>query len=726
MMTSTTARLFSVFTALAASVTALAGPPVAPVRPVTDTYFGTPVTDNYRYLEDLKSPEVQAWMRGQADHTRAQLDSIPGRKALLDRIHELANADSRSRNHIQRGQRWFYLRRERGAQQPRLFYRDGLSGEEHVLLDPATMDAGAETHYALDYFVPSWDGKRLAYGLSKGGSEASVLHVLEVDTGTRLAEAIDRTHFGRIAWLPDSASFYYMRYNEPTPQMSAAERLYNARTYWHRLGSNPAGDGDAVVFGRGVDPSIDVPEGQGAFLITAPDSPYAVALANHNLDDNPSTFYVAPLAAIKGAPTPWKRFAEVRDGITAIGLRGDTLFYLTSDGAPRFKLMATSLSNPDVHQARTVVPQDQGVLTDFSIAADGIYYRIREGMGATLHRVGFDGQGPLDVSLPFVGTLVGPITDPGQLGALYNLQDFSRAPQLYTFDPATGQSRNTGLLPTSKIDSSMLATEHVLVTSWDGTRVPLTIVHGKDLEKGGRAPTLIIGYGSYGVSSEPVFVPTFGAWLERGGVLAFAHVRGGGELGEDWHKGGFKRNKSNSWLDFIACSEHLVDHGYTVKGRLAGAGTSAGGILIGNAMSERPDLYRVIIDSVGLSDMLRMETEPNGPPNVSEFGSVKEEEGFHSLYGMSAYAHVRDGLAYPAIMFTTGANDNRVAPWHMMKMAARTQAATRSGYPVLLRIDFDAGHGSGSNLSQAEQQLADVWSFALWQMGDPAFQPTLQ
>jgi prolyl oligopeptidase len=698
-------------------------PPATAIRPVNDVHWGTAVTDNYRYLENLKDPEVQAWMHAQADYTRAQIDRLPGRGALLERIHALANTDARRGGFMQRGQRYFYQLLEPGAQQPRLYYRDGLAGAEHLLIDPGTLGAGSGTHYALDYYVPSWDGKRLAYGLSAGGSEASTLHVLEVDSGKVLDEAITRTDLDVIGWQKDNASFFYFRFIEPTPGMPAAELIYNARTYLHRIGTNPKGDGDTVVFGRGVSKSVDVPEGQATYVHTSADSGYAVAAANHNLDDNPSTYYVAPLASVQGAGTPWRRFATVDDGITQVALHGDTLYYLTLGGAPRFRIMAMSLARPGLAGARVVVPEGKGVITDFGIASDGLYYRMREGMGSRLYRVDLDGRNVVALPLPFEGNLFGPVVDATQPGALFNLQGWVQPAQLYAYDPAKHETRNTGLLPPSRIDTSQLEAEDVQVTSWDGTQVPLSILHRKGLKLDGSNPTIIDGYGAYGVVLEAGFSPNLVAWLERGGVFATAHVRGGGELGEAWHLAGFKRNKPNTWLDFITCSQYLIDKGYTSTAKLAGTGTSAGGILIGNTMAWRPDLYRVILDRVGMSDLMRFETEPNGPPNVSEFGSIADEDGFHALYAMSAYQHIRDGVSYPAVLFTTGANDPRVSPWHMMKMAARTQAATRSGLPVLLRIDYDAGHGIGSNRSQREQQQADEWSFALWQMGDPAFQP---
>jgi prolyl oligopeptidase len=724
-MKATCLSLFAAITMLTAGVLA-AAPPATPIRPVTDTYWGTPVVDNYRYLEDLKAPGVQAWMHAQADYTRAQLARIPGRVALFARIHALANTDARRTDFVQRGQRYFYELQMPGAEQPKLYYRDGLAGAEYLLIDPSAMGAGSGTHYALDYYTPSWDGKRIAYGLSAGGSEASVLHVLDVASGKVLPEAISRTDLNVISWSRDSSSFFYLRFNEAGPNTPASERSYNARTYLHRVGANPTGADDPVIFGRGVSKAIDVPEGQGTYINTAVDSNFAVASANHNLDENPSDLYVAPLESVHGAETPWKHFATVADGVTQLELHGDTLYFLTLGGSPRFRIMATPLDHPDVKHARVVVPAGQSVITEFDIASDGLYYRVRSGSGSRLMRVDLDGRHAREIPLPFPANLSDLATDPAQPGVLFALRGWTQPTQNFVYDPVRNVSSNTGLMPPSKIDTSQLVSEEVMVTSYDGTRIPLSILHRKDLKRDGSAAAIIDGYGSYGDVSEAGFTPTWVAWLERGGVYAVAHVRGGGELGETWHLGGFMRSKPNTWLDFIACSQYLVDKGYTRAARLAGTGTSAGGILIGNSMSTRPDLYRVILDQVGMSDTLRSETEPNGPPNIVEFGSVKTEEGFHVLYAMSAYEHVRDAVAYPAVMFTTGINDPRVAPWHMLKMAARTQAATDSGRPVLLRVDYDAGHGIGSNRTQREQQQADEWAFALWQMEEPGFQPVAQ
>ena len=705
---------------------ALDAPPVAPIRPVTDDYFGTQVVDNYRYLEDGKDPQVQAWMKAQADYTRAELDQLPGRQALLDRIHELSNSDTRRVAFVRRGQRYFYLQFEPNAALPKLYYRDGLKGEEHLLIDPATLGKGSSTHYSLDYFTPSWDGHRLAYGISAGGSEQSVMHVLEVDTGTMLDENIGRTSNSVVAWRPDNRSFFYLRYLKPAPDTPRSQMLFNGRTYLHILGTHVDGEGDPVVFGRGVSAHLDVPEGQGTYVTVARGSAYAIAAANHNMDQNPSTLFVAPLERVSGSNTPWVKIADVADGVTQYALSGDALFFLSQSGAARFRLLSTPLAHPDVRKARVVVPEQSGVITNFALAREGLYVRERDGAVSHLLRASLDGKQLQSIALPFEGNLFGPTTDPRESGALFNMQSWVRAPALFAYDPVTGASDDTGLFPPSKVDTSALEAKETFAVSYDGTRVPVSIIYQKGIQLDQSHRTILRGYGSYGISEEASFNPVVLAWVERGGVLAVAHVRGGGEYGEAWHKAGFMQTKINTIFDFIACGQYLVDTHYTAPKLLGAIGGSAGGITVGGALTWRPDLFGVILDLVGMSDSLRTETEPNGPPNVSEFGSVKTEAGFHGLYAMGAYEHVRDGTPYPAVMFSTGVNDPRVAPWHMAKMAARVQAATSSGRPVLLRVDYDAGHGIGSTRSQYEVLQADLWSFALWQMGDPSFQPAVR
>jgi prolyl oligopeptidase len=709
--------------ALTASVAVGAPPPpVAPVVPVTDDYFGTQVTDNYRYFEDLKNPQVQAWMKGQADYARSVLDNLPGRRALLDRVTAIDKTLVAVFDVQQRGGRYFYQKRRPEDQIPKLYYRDGLQGAEHLLLDPAKLGT-ATVHAALDFYAPSWDGKLIAYGASLGGSEDSVLHMLDVAGKRLFKETIDRTSLSVVAWLPDNSGFFYLRYNKPTADMKPAEKLYNARTYVHTIGANPNGDDDPAVFGRGVAKSLEVPQGQGTYVLTAPDSPYALAVANQNLDQNPSTLYVARLNSIRGEATPWRKIADVDDAVTQFQTQGEYLYFLTSKDAPRFKLLRLPLENPDLAHASVVVGESHAVLTGFAIASDGVYLSARDGAVTRVLRASADGAQQHEVPTPFKGTATIEAADSRQSGALIDLTGWIEPEQIYRYDPASHATTATGLMPAPPLDTSQFVAEEVFATSYDGTRVPLSIVHQRSAARDGARPTLLFGYGAYGLSYDPYFTAMFLSWIERGGVIAVAHVRGGGEYGEDWHRGGQKLTKLNTVFDFVACAEYLVAAHYTTPRHLAGQGASAGGILIGGALTWRPDLFAAAIDLVGLTDTLRFEITPNGPPNTGELGSVKTEEGFHGLYAMSAYARVRDGTPYPAVLLHTGANDPRVDSWIIAKMAARLQAASLSGKPILLDVDYDAGHGIGSQREQTRKLWTDQMAFALWQFGDPEFQP---
>jgi prolyl oligopeptidase len=340
-------------------------------------------------------------------------------------------------------------------------------------------------------------------------------------------------------------------------------------------------------------------------------------------------------------------------------------------------------------------------------------------------RVPMDGKGePAPVPLPFEGDVPWMASDVRIDGLWFFETGWVRYGAIYRFDPATRRTTDTGFQPKGRFDEprDVVATE-VAVRSHDGVPVPLSIVHRKGLKRDGRSPTMLYGYGAYGISELPGFDPSLLPWLERGGVLAVAHVRGGGENGQEWYEAGKKATKPNTWKDAIACGEWLVAHGYTTPRLLSIRGGSAGGILVGRSITDRPDLFGAALDHVPVSDTIRMEFSANGVPNVPEFGSVGTEEGFRALHAMSSYHWIKDGVAYPAVLVTTGANDPRVDAWQAAKMAARLQAASSSGKPVLLRVDYDAGHGMGSTKRQAYEETADSFAFLLWQAGLKEFQP---
>jgi prolyl oligopeptidase len=418
----------------------------------------------------------------------------------------------------------------------------------------------------------------------------------------------------------------------------------------------------------------------------------------------------------------------VEDDITSLDWKGDDVYLLSHKNAPRFQVLHTQFSNPDVAHASIVVPESQVLIKGLAAAADAVYVQQLDGGLGRLVRVPFAGgaekQVAQPVTLPAEGIVAIAAADERVPGVLLTIDSWTKAQVIYAYDPANGKATDTKLQPLGRFDNpGDLQSLEVKAKSYDGTMVPLSIVFKKGTKLDGSNPTILEGYGAYGITEDPFFDPAFLTWYERGGIFAFAHVRGGGEYGEEWHLAGKKLTKPNTWKDAIACAQYLIDQKYTSSAKLAILGGSAGGIFVGRSITERPDLFAAAFDMVPMSDTVRSEFSPNGPPNVPEFGTVTEADGFKALYEMSAYGHIKDGTPYPAVMVTTGWNDPRVVSWEPGKMAARLQAATSSGKPVLLRVDYDAGHGIGSTKTQRDELYGDIFSFALWQFGVAGFQP---
>jgi prolyl oligopeptidase len=697
-------------------------PPVAAVRPVTDEYFGVKVADPYRYMENLKDPEVAAWFKGQNDYTRAVLARISGRAALLARMKTLDESAPARVSDLRRlpGDRYFYQKRLASEDLARLYVRDGLNGEEKLLVDPAKFAAAGGPHFAISYYNPSLDGRYVVVGVSPAGSEDAVMHVIEVASGAETGDVIDRAQFGSPAWLPDGHSFVYNRLQKLEPNAAPTDRYLKSRTYLHVLGTDAAKD--ALVFGDGV-PSVKIDPADIPFAGIVPGSPYALGIIAHGVR-NEITAYEAPIESLSGPNTPWKLICDVDDDITSFDAHGDDLYLLSHLQASRFKVLHTQLSKPDVAHADVVVPAGQAVIRAIAAASDALYVQELDGGIGHLVRVVYGESKAEEVALPFQGTVTLSATDQRVPGALLDMTSWIKASKIYAYDPTSKQVSDTKLQPAGPFDEpGDLESIEVKAKSYDGTLIPLSIIYKKGLKLDGSNPTLLDGYGAYGISEDPFFDPRLIAWFERGGVFAVGHIRGGGEYGEDWHLAGKLLTKPNTWKDFIACAQYLVDQKYTSPAHLAIEGGSAGGITIGRSITERPDLFAAAIDAVPMSDVVRTEFTPNGPPNIPEFGTVKSEDGFKGLYEMSAYHHVKDGTPYPAVMVTTGFNDPRVISWEPGKMAARLEAATSSGKPILLRVDYEAGHGFGSTKTQRETELTDEMSFVLWQFGVPEFQP---
>ena len=718
------ASMVAAQSAIAASVIS---PPVAPVKTSIDDYYGTKVADPYRYMEHLKDPEVEAWFKAQNDYTRAVLGRIRGREKVLARIRELDQSVPQVWAERMPGDVFMIWKRLPNDDVTKIYLRDGLKGTDRLLVDPQTIKLTAEDSAkgkseAAGVAV-SEDGKLMVIAIMPGGSETNnELHVIEIATGRELGDVITHGACAEglfVSWLPDNRSFVYGRLQDLPAGAPAEQVRQNFRSYLHVLGTDESKD--TRIFGSGVVPTIGVDPSLIASVYIPLGSRYAIGVLNGSVTPN-SAYYIAPVETIGKPHTPWRKIADFADGVTSVAVEGDDLYLLTYKNAPRYKIIRMDARKLDLSTA--IVPAGEGVIASMHQAKDALYIKLMDGGVGRMLRVPYGSAEKAErVALPFDGTVY-LSTDPRVQGALLSVTTWTKAFKVYAYDSISKQVTNTGIQPAGPFDDpTNVESEEVKVRSHDGTLVPLSIIHKKGLRLDGTNPTLLEGYGGYGLSIDPYFSPVELAWYELGGVNATCHVRGGGEYGEEWHLAGKGATKPNTWLDFIACAQYLVDKKYTSPARLAGTGASAGGILIGRAITERPDLFGAAIIDVGMLDTLRSENSANGETNIPEVGTVKTEQGFKDLYAMSAYHHVKDGTPYPAVLLTTGMNNPRVDPWMPGKMTARLQAATSSGKPVMLRIDYGGGHGGGSGENEQQEAIADRWSFLLWQFGVPGFVP---
>ena len=709
-----------------------AKPPVAPVRPVTDDYYGTKIVDNYRYMENLKNLEVQKWMKAQADYTRATLDSLPGRAALLARINDVIRSQPARVSDVQIVAHHYYsLRIPSRGQTAGLYVRDGLNGTDRLLIDPKKDYDSRGTHSSISFYAPSPDNRYVVYGLSAGGSENAALHVFDIAAGKDTGEVIDRARFAHPSWR-DGRSFYYTRLRKIAPDMPAAATYQESRSYLHIVGDDP--ESDHAVMGFGVNPGILFQPEEIPTVYAAPGTNYAVGIIRRGVEPA-RRVYVASLVEATGTGAHWRPMAaSYDDGIVAwmdasagaLPVYGDTLYMISRRNSPNGEIVSFDLRGSGAAAPNVILPSGKLPIEAIQTAKDALYVQVMDGGAERLERVAFTGaHQPMLLALPFPAGVLGVSTDPTAGGAVLRVGSYIRSMMYLHVEQDAERASDAGLQPANPSDNADdLEVHEVKVKSWDGTEIPLSIRYKKGLVLDGSHPTWLLGYGVYGYPMTPTNIPGARAAFERGVIFASAHVRGGGDYGEAWHLAGYKLTKPNTWRDFIACAEYLIAQHYTSPSKLIGVGASAGGILIGRAIEERPGLFAAAIAVAPVADTLRWETTANGEGNVTEFGSVKTQEGFEDLYAMSPYAHVRDGVKYPAVMVTTAINDKRVEPWIPAKFAARLQAGTASGRPVLLRVDYDAGHEDiGATVSQQAESFADTLSFTLWQTGDPDFQP---
>ena len=694
-------------------------PPLAP--PVTETFWGVTVADPYRFLENTDDPAVRQWMRAQADASRSLLDSIPGRPALLDRIRQIDAAAGGSVSQIRRtvADRWFFLRREPQDNQFRLYWRAGADGADSLLVDPEALGTRDGKSLAIMDFAPSPDGRLVAYSLQAGGSEIGTLHVIEVESGREVVPPVDRIRYASVSWLDDGSGFFYSRLREGYEKLPPTERFADRSRHFRAL---PGGE-DRRIFSPLLNADLGLPGYASGYVMQVPGRPLAAAIVSLGVERYRMLF-VADLAEARKGTARWRKVIDVGDAVADIAFSGDWIYLKSAADAPRFRLLRLPLADPRLERAETVLASGAEVIVSLESARDAVYVTRRRGAVLELLRLrGEQRPEATAVPMPFEGSISIASADPALDGVVLSLGGWTRVAKPYLLD-ADGDLRRLSLVRDGAFDApGDIEAREVLARSHDGTLVPLSILSRKGMKLDGTNPTIVYGYGAYGNTEDPFFGPRLYAWLERGGVFAVAHVRGGGVYGEQWRLAGHKATKPNTWKDAIAAAEWLIANGYTSRRHIGIYGGSAGGILVGRSITERPDLFAAAVSAVGVHDTIRSETRPNGVANIPEYGTVKKQDEFHALRAMSSYEHVRDGVAYPGVMLVHGVNDIRVDVWQSSKFAARLAAARGGERPVLLRLDYDAGHGAGGTRRQLQEQQADVWSFFLWQFGVPEFQP---
>jgi prolyl oligopeptidase len=696
-------------------------PPSAEPRAPTETRFGITLEDPDRWLEDQQNPAAQQWVKAQADYTRGVLDAIPARADVLTDLERLEKVTSARLQDVvlMQDNRLLIRRQEAGMQTARLYLRDGWNGADRLLLDPEDWKKKTGNPHAINYAVPSPDGRHAVVGLSESGSEMAAAHVIELATGKQVGTPITRVRFG-VSWLPDSSGFFYNRQRDPAPGEPPSEKQLNSQSWLHRLGTDP--EKDALVFGNAYDKALGIDPAQLPMAVATVGSkhllgfPYSV--------DRRLTVFTAPLSELGNERIQWRPLLSPADNVSSVALHGDDL-YLLSNASPNRQIERLALDARKAARS-VVVPAGLLPIDEMTVTDDALYYVVKRetGVGSQLYRKPWDSESAHAVDLPGVDTVSPYATQDGVAGLVVYGGGWSRFPAALRID-AEGKVHDTDLQPApSGIDAEQIVSTIVQVPSHDGVMVPLSIVHRRGIKRDGSNPTLLSAYGAYGINTDPGLFPWQFAFYERGVVRAACHVRGGGEKGEAWYRAGHQATKSNTWKDLIACGEYLVREGYSQSGRMAAIGGSAGGIMIGNALIERPDLFRVMFPMVGVLDSVGAALrDPNGPVNWPEFGDPNTEAGFKALVGMSAYQKVKDGTPFPAVMLYHGYNDPRVAVWHSAKMAARLQRASNSGNPVLLNVDYQAGHGIGSAQASVNAQRADIVSFMFWQFGMEGWSP---
>lgn len=675
--------------------------PVTPREEVADVWHGERVVDPYRWLEDTESERTRTWTDAQNARTRAVLGALPERRHFATRLRELLAVGLLDTPRPVNG-RIFHTRRVGTQRQSILYVRDAVDAKDRALVDPNALDAAGLV--TIDWYYPSHDARYVAYGVSRGGDEMSTLHVIEVATGRELSERIPHTQRSTVAWAGDG--FYYAA--NPAPgSVAPGDEHYHRRVRFHRLGDDPARD--ETVFGEGR-PKEDI-----VWARTSPDGRWVLFHAFKGWTR--SDLYLLD----RRAPERGLRVVtEGEQGISEGFPRNDAIWIRTNLDTPNYQVVRAEFEDPQRARWKTIVPESEHALEAFHVTRGHVAVVTLERATSCVDLWTKDGRHDREVALPGLGMVEFVIGDHAGDLVGFAFQSFTVPPIAFAVDASTGTVHELVRLPApAGLDPKTIVVEQTTYASTDGTDISMFLVHRQDVKPNGTVPTVLNGYGGFNVSQIPKYIAGAAAWVEAGGLFALPNLRGGGEYGERWHQGGMLERKQNVFDDFHAAAEALVTRGWTRPESIGVTGGSNGGLLTGAALTQRPDLFGAVYCAVPLLDMLRYQNFLIARFWIAEYGSAEDPEQYRWLRAYSPYHQVRDGIRYPAVLFTTAEGDSRVDPMHARKMAALLQAhgAEDPDATVLLRVDRDAGHGIGKPLDKQVEDLSDQYSFLAWRLG---------
>ena len=696
----------------------------APKNLATDEYFGTKIVDEYRNLENIESPLTKKWMETQTHYTNSILEKIPKRKFYLKKRLEFDTRQgySVSNLNITDNNKYFYLKKSGSEKAAKLSYREGFLGKEQLLYDPANYKNDELNHeFIINYISPDLGGNKIAIAMSEKGNELADIIIVDVDTKYIHPQIITNgspANFDGIKWLDDDSGFFYVAFS--TTDAKSTDFYKNTRTVLYKMDTDPKIVTE--VFSAKNNPDLQIKENQYPMILNF--NPYANYYLGIVVDYSYyKKIFIINKEDLLASKKKWKSLCEPDDKAKNLEILNNEVFFISGYNSSFNKLCKTNVNNPSFKNPKVIVPEKKDeLIKSYRITKDGIYYTTtKNGVEAKLY-LNIDGK-DYSIELPFPSGNINLDSKGANSKDIWvTCSGWANEEQRFKYDKKTNKFIPENIAPVIEYpEFKNVIVKEITIKARDGEEIPLSLIYDKDLKKNGNNMMLIDSYGSYGISINPFFAKTYLLWINQGGMVAIAHVRGGGEKGEQWRLSGYKATKPNTWRDLIDCTEYLIQEKYTSKDKVAIWGASAGGITVGRAMTEKPSLFKAVIAEVGSLNMLREEITPGG--QIKEFGTVKNLKEFKALLEMDAYHHLKKGVQYPAAFITGGINDQRVIVWQPVKFAAKLMADNASDNPILLKIDFKGGHVGNVPVAQRYANLGDMFAFALWQLGHPEFQP---